>query len=260
MSYENLLIETKESIGIITINRPKALNALNTATLEELGKAFAAFNADDNIKVIVLTGAGEKAFVAGADIAAMQHLDPLAARDFAYTGQKIFTAIETMPKPVIAAIGGFALGGGCELAMACDIRVACENAKFGQPEVSLGVLPGFAGTQRLPRLVGKGIAKELIYTGDIIDASRAHAIGLVNKVVPPGEHLAHAIEMAEKIASKGPLAVRFCKEAINNGMEMDMDRACAYEAELFAVCFSTADRAEGMTAFLEKRKPIFQNK
>ncbi len=260
MSYENLLVETKESIGIITINRPKALNALNTATLEELGKAFAAFNNDDNIKVIVLTGAGEKAFVAGADIAAMQHLDPLAARDFAYTGQRVFSAIETMPKPVIAAIGGFALGGGCELAMACDIRVASENAKFGQPEVSLGVLPGFAGTQRLPRLVGKGIAKELIYTGDTIDAARAYAIGLANTVVPPGEHLAHAIKMAEKIASKGPLAVRFCKEAINNGMEMDMDRACAYEAELFAVCFSTADRAEGMTAFLEKRKPVFQNK
>ncbi len=260
MSYENLLVETRESVGIITINRPKALNALNTATLEELGKAFTAFNNDDNIKVIVLTGAGEKAFVAGADIAAMQHLDPLAARDFAYTGQRVFTAIETMPKPVIAAIGGFALGGGCELAMSCDIRVASENAKFGQPEVSLGVLPGFAGTQRLPRLVGKGIAKELIYTGDTIDAARAYAIGLVNTVVPPGEHLAGALKIAEKIASKGPLAVRFSKEAINNGMEMDMDRACAYEAELFAVCFSTADRAEGMTAFLEKRKPVFQNK
>lgn len=260
MEYANLLVECRGNVGIVTINRPKALNALNPETIAELEHAFADMGTDDTVKVIILTGAGEKAFVAGADIAAMKDLDPLAARAFAYKGQKVFTAIENMPKPVIAAIGGFALGGGCELAMACDIRIASENAKFGQPEVNLGVLPGFAGTQRLPRLVGKGIAKELIYTGDIIDAARAHAIGLVNKVVEQGKHLESAMEMAEKIAGKGPLAVRFSKEAINNGLEMDMDRACAYEAELFGLAFATHDRAEGMAAFLEKRKPVFENR
>ncbi len=260
MEYSNILVEKRESIGIVTINRPKALNALNPETIAELEQAFTVLGADDSLKVLILTGAGEKAFVAGADIAAMRDLDPLAARAFAYAGQKMMAGIENLPKPVIAAVGGFALGGGCELAMSCDIRIASENAKFGQPEVSLGVLPGFAGTQRLPRLVGKGIAKELLYTGDIIDAARAHAIGLVNKVVEPGKHLESALEMAGKIISKGPLAVRFCKEAVNNGMEMDMDRACAYEAELFAIAFATQDRAEGMGAFLEKRKPVFQNK
>ncbi len=260
MEYANLLVESRGNVGIVTINRPKALNALNPDTIAELEHAFAAMGADNALKVLVLTGAGEKAFVAGADIVAMKDLDPLAARAFAYKGQKVFTAIENMPKAVIAAIGGFALGGGCELAMACDIRIASENAKFGQPEVNLGVLPGFAGTQRLPRLVGKGIAKELIYTGDIIDAARAHAIGLVNKVVETGKHLESALEMAQKIAGKGPLAVRFSKEAINNGLEMDMDRACAYEAELFGLAFATYDRAEGMAAFLEKRKPVFENR
>lgn len=260
MNYENILVESREGIGIITINRPKALNALNTATINELGYAFTVFGEDEGIRAIVLTGAGEKAFVAGADIAAMRDLDPLAAREFAYTGQKVLTKIETLAKPVIAAIGGFALGGGCELAMACDIRIAGENAKLGQPEVGLGVLPGFAGTQRLPRLVGKGIAKELLFTGEIIDAERAHAIGLVNRVVPAGEHLESALAMAKTIGTKGPLAVRFCKEAVNAGMEMDLDRACAYEAELFSVCFSTDDRAEGMGAFLEKRKPVFRNR
>ena len=260
MEYSNILVEKRESIGIVTINRPKALNALNPETIAELEQAFTVLGADDSLKVLILTGAGEKAFVAGADIAAMRDLDPLAARAFAYAGQKMMAGIENLPKPVIAAVGGFALGGGCELAMYCDIRIASENAKSGQPEVSLGVLPGFAGTQRLPRLVGKGIAKELLYTGDIIDAARAHAIGLVNKVVEPGKHLESALEMAGKIISKGPLAVRFCKEAVNNGMEMDMDRACAYEAELFAIAFATQDRAEGMGAFLEKRKPVFQNK
>ena len=244
MEYSNILVEKRESIGIVTINRPKALNALNPETIAELEQAFTVLGADDSLKVLILTGAGEKAFVAGADIAAMRDLDPLAARAFAYAGQKMMAGIENLPKPVIAAVGGFALGGGCELAMSCDIRV----------------LPGFAGTQRLPRLVGKGIAKELLYTGDIIDAARAHAIGLVNKVVEPGKHLESALEMAGKIISKGPLAVRFCKEAVNNGMEMDMDRACAYEAELFAIAFATQDRAEGMGAFLEKRKPVFQNK
>ena len=260
MEYSNILVEKRESIGIVTLNRPKALNAINPETIAELEQAFTVLGADDSLKVLILTGAGEKAFVAGADIAAMRDLDPLAARAFAYAGQKMMAGIENLPKPVIAAVGGFALGGGCELAMSCDIRIASENAKFGQPEVSLGVLPGFAGTQRLPRLVGKGIAKELLYTGDIIDAARAHAIGLVNKVVEPGKHLESALEMAGKIISKGPLAVRFCKEAVNNGMEMDMDRACAYEAELFAIAFATQDRAEGMGAFLEKRKPVFQNK
>ena len=260
MEYTNVMVEVRGAVGIITVNRPKALNALNAETIEELQRAFTAMGADEALKVLILTGAGEKAFVAGADIAAMRDLNPLAARVFAYKGQQMLATIEAVAKPVIAAIGGFALGGGCELAMACDIRIASENAKFGQPEVNLGVLPGFAGTQRLPRLVGKGIAKELLFTGDIIDAHRAHAIGLVNKVVEAGKHLDSAVEMAEKIAGKGPLAVRLCKEAVNRGLEMDMDRGCAYEAELFAIAFATLDQAEGMSAFLEKRKPVFQNK
>ncbi len=260
MKFNTLLIEINEDIGVVTINRPQALNALNAETLQELFSAFEIMEADPAAKVVILTGAGTKAFVAGADISSMQDFDPLAARDFALLGQKTLRTIEKLSKPVIAAVNGFALGGGCELAMACDIRLASENAKFGQPEVNLGVIPGFAGSQRLPRLIGKGLAKELLFTGDIIDAREAHRIGLVNKVVQQDKLLETAKEMARKITTKGPLAVRFCKEAVNNGMEMEIDKACTYEADLFALSFATEDRAEGMKAFLEKRTANFQGR
>ncbi|WP_305046065.1 enoyl-CoA hydratase-related protein [Geoalkalibacter sp.] len=260
MEFNNLLLETGEGIATLTINRPKALNALNEETLKELHCCFAGLRSDPAIKVVILTGAGDKAFVAGADIAAMQGFDALAAREFARLGHEVFNLIEKLPQPVIAAVNGFALGGGCELAMACDIRLAGENARFGQPEVNLGVIPGFGGTLRLARLVGKGRAKELILTGDLIDAQEARRIGLVNQVLPSGDLLEGARKMAQKIASKGQVAVRLGKEAIDNGLEMDQDRAGRYEAELFGLCFATADQKEGMSAFLEKRAAQFQGR
>ena len=260
MEFNNLLIEISEGVAIVTINRPKALNTLNAETLKDLLSAFTLLEKDQQAKVIILTGAGNKAFVAGGDITYMQDLQPITARDFALLGQQILSFIEGFAKPVIAAVNGFALGGGCELAMACDIRLAAETARFGQPEVSLGVIPGFAGTQRLPRLVGKGRAKELLFTGDLIDAQEAWRIGLVNRVVPLEELLTASKEMARKIAGKGPLAIRFCKEAVNNGLEMESDRASAYEVDLFALCFATEDQAEGMTAFIEKRPAKFQGR
>ena len=259
MKYDNLLIEMSEGVALVTINRPKALNALNMDILRELISAFETLQTNADLRAVILTGAGGKAFVAGADIANMAGFDAMQAREFGRLGQRLMRAIETFPLPVIAAVGGFALGGGCELAMACDIRLASENAKFGQPEVNLGVIPGFAGSQRLPRLVGKGMAKELLYTGDIIDAREAHRIGLVNKVVETDKLMETAREMARKIASKGPVAIRFCKEAVDNGMEMEIDKACAYEADLFALCFATEDQKEGMQAFLEKRPARFRD-
>ena len=258
MKYENLLIEISDSVAIVTINRPKALNALNGATMADLHHAFTLLEADPRAQVIILTGAGQKAFVAGGDITYLQTLQPATSREFALYGQQVLQCIENLAKPVIAAVNGFALGGGCELAMACDIRLASDTAGFGQPEVNLGVMPGFAGTQRLARLVGKGRAKELLFTGAMIDAQEAWRIGLVNKVVPQAELLQAAKEMAREIAAKGPQAVRFCKEAVNNGLEMEINRGSAYEADLFALCFTTKDQAEGMTAFLEKRPAKFQ--
>lgn len=258
MEYTNLLVEVEQELATVTINRPKALNALNRETLLELQQAFSALEQDAVVKVIILTGAGEKAFVAGADISAMQALDVLQARSLALLGQTVLSAIENLDKPVIAAVNGFALGGGCELAMACDIRLAGEKARFGLPEVSLGVIPGFAGTQRLARLIGKGRAKELVFTGDMIDAQEAWRLGLVNKVLPQEELLAAARKMAHKIASRGPIAVRLSKEAINEGLEMDLDRASAFEADQFALCFTSADQKEGMQAFLEKRPADFK--
>lgn len=260
MSFENILLEKQGSIATVTVNRPKALNALNAATLKELGQVFGELGADDSVSVVILTGAGEKAFVAGADISFMKDLSAIEARKFALLGQEVFNTIENLPQPVIAAINGFALGGGCELAMACDIRLASENAKFGQPEVNLGVPPGFAGTQRLPRIVGKGRAKELLYTADMIDAQEAYRIGLVNKVTTVEELMGAAVKMAAKIASKGQVAIRLTKSAVNHGLEMDSARGMAYEAEVFGLVFSTADQKEGMTAFLEKRKPEFTGK
>jgi len=258
MHYENIRQERKGAATVVTIDRPKALNALNLDTLNELVHCLAEMQHDDETAVVILTGAGEKSFVAGADIAHMQDLDPLEAGRFARLGHLTARTLEELPQPVIAAINGFALGGGCELAIACDIRYASENAKFGQPEVNLGVIPGFGGTQRLPRLIGKGLANELLFSGDIIDAGEACRIGLVNKVFPQEELMERCLELAEKIASRGPLAVRLCKEAVNNGMEMDLARACRYEGDLFSLCFASREQKEGMQAFLEKRSPEFK--
>lgn len=260
MEFKNILLEKDGEIGIVSINRPKALNALNSETLKELSKVIDLVANDDEVKVVILTGAGGKAFVAGADITEMKDMNAIQGREFGALGQAVFTKLEFMEKPVIAAIPGFALGGGCELAMSCDIRISSENGKFGQPEVGLGITPGFAGTQRLPRLVGKGIAKELLYTADVIDAQEAYRIGLVNKVVPAEQLLDEAKKMAKKIAAKGQLAVRLAKAAVNQGMEMDLIRGIQYEAEIFGLCFATEDQKEGMTAFVEKRKPNFQGK
>lgn len=259
MALENVIIEQEGNIAVVYVNRPQAMNSLDVDTIKDLRQAFIELESNDDIAVVILTGSG-KAFVAGADIPYMKDLEPLAGRDFALLGQQVFKEIENYKKPVIAAVNGFALGGGCELAMSCDIRIASEKAKFGQPEVGLGIIPGFAGTQRLARLVGKGIAKELIYTGDIIDAQEALRIGLVNKVVPPEQLLDTAKEMAKKIASKAPIAIRLAKQAINEGLEMDSDRAYTHEANCFGFCFSTQDQKEGMSAFLEKRPPNFITK
>ena len=259
-TLENLLFAIEDKIATITFNRPKALNALNKATLLEAMTCLRECRNNDEVRVVILTGSGAKAFVAGADIAFMRELSPLAAREFACLGQELMNAIEGLNKPVIAAVNGFALGGGCELALACDIRLASENARFGQPEVNLGVIPGFAGTQRLPRLIGKGRACELIFTGDMIDAQEAYRIGLVNKVVTQEQLLPTCREMAARIVARGPVAVRLSKEAINNGLEMDLARACVLEADTFALCFASPEQKEGMTAFLEKRPAQFQGK
>ncbi len=257
MNYENLLVEMADGIAVVTINRPKALNALNEQILCELQGAFRSFAEDNAVQVVIVTGSGAKAFVAGADIAAMQPLSALQARNFAKQGHEVMRGIEACPKPVIAAVNGFALGGGCELALSCDIRLVSDNARFGQPEVNLGVIPGFGGTQRLARLVGKGLAMEMILTGDMVTAGEAHRIGLANKVYPQTELLDAAKEMAAKIISKGPFSVKLAKEAIRNGLEMDLDKANQYEAELFGLCFASHEQKEGMQAFLEKRPANF---
>jgi len=258
MTFENLLYACSDGIATLTLNRPKALNALNQSTLKELLCLFSGIRDDAAVKVVILTGAGEKAFVAGADISEMQPLDAVSGRRFALLGHQLAAAIEELPKPVIAAVNGFALGGGCELALCCDIRLASENARFGQPEVNLGVIPGFGGTQRLPRLIGKGRACELLMTGDMIDAAEAYRIGLVNKVLPAAELIPAAHKLAAKIAAKGQIAIGFAKSALRDGLETDLDRACAREADLFGLCFATADQKEGMQAFLEKRPAEFK--
>ncbi len=260
MGYENLLVEISERIATVTINRPKSLNALNPATMRELSAALEEVSHRDDAGVILLTGAGDKAFVAGADISAMRDFTPVQALEFALFGQGVLERIEQSPKPVIGVINGYALGGGCELAMACDILVASDTARFGQPEVNLGILPGYGGTQRLPRLVGRNLAKELVLTGEMIPAQRAYEIGLVNRVVPQADLMNAAREIAGKILSKGPLAVGAAKRVMNRGLDLDLPNACALEANAFAVCFSTEDRSEGMTAFLEKRKAEFRGR
>jgi enoyl-CoA hydratase len=258
MGWKNILVEKDQNLAVLTINRPKVLNALNAETVEEIGQAIEQLEADPEVRVIIITGAGDRAFVAGADIAYMSGLTPLEARDFARKGQRVLSKIENLSKPVIAAINGYALGGGCELAMACDIRVASEKAKIGQPEVSLGIMAGFGGTQRLTRLVNPGWAKEILFTGDQYDAQTARSIGLVNHVVPPEHLLDFCRELAGRIARQGPVAVRLTKEAVNEGLEMDLEKALIHEADLFGVLFSTRDSKEGLKAFLEKRKPEFQ--
>lgn len=259
MNFNNLILEKKDSIAILKINRPKALNALNTETLIELDSAIDSLENDDNVNVIILSGEG-KAFVAGADIVEMKEKTANEARVFGKLGADVFRKIELMEKPVIAAVNGFALGGGCELSMACDIRIASEKAKFGQPEVGLGITPGFSGTQRLARIVGSAKAKELIFTGNMIDANEAEKIGLVNTVVSKEELMDTALKMAEKISSNAQLAVRYSKTAINRGIETDIETGIEIEKDLFAICFSTEDQKEGMSAFIEKRKPSFKNK
>ncbi len=257
MTQKNMHVEKSEGIALVTISRPEALNALNIATLLELQELFKAIETDDAVQVVILTGSGTKAFVAGADIAAMQAFSALEARHFAKLGHEVMRTIETCVKPVIAAVNGFALGGGCELALSCDIRLVSDNAKFGQPEVNLGVIPGFGGTQRLARLVGKGRALELIMTGNMIKADEACQIGIANRVVPHDQLLEMAKDMARIIIGKGSYAVRLAKEAVRNGLEMDLDKANQYEAELFSLCFASADQKEGMAAFLEKRPAVF---
>ncbi len=260
MAYENVLYEKKGKIAYVTVNRPKVMNALNSLTVAELKSAFLEAKADGEVMGVIVTGSGDKAFVAGADISELADLSPMGAREFALHGQDAFRTIENLGKPVVAAVNGFALGGGCELAMACTLRVASSNAKFGQPEVNLGIIPGFAGTQRLARLMGKGLALELVMTGEMIDAQEAHRIGLVNKVVEPGEALSQAEKMMETILSKGPIAVRFAMEAVHKGLEMSFGEGCDLEANLFGLVSATEDMKEGLKAFLDKRKAEFKNK
>ncbi len=259
MAYENVLYEKKASIAYITLNRPQVMNALNSAAVTELKCACLEAGGDADVKGVIITGAGDKAFVAGADIGELSTLAPLAAKEFSLLGQDAFETVERLGKPVIAAVNGFALGGGCELAMACTLRVASSNAKFGQPEVNLGIIPGFAGTQRLARLVGKGIALELVMTGNTIDAQEAHRIGLVNRVVEQGRAVAGAEELMNTILSRGPIAVRFAMEAVYKGLDMSFKEGCDLEANLFGLVCASDDVKEGLRAFLDKRKPEFKN-
>lgn len=254
---DHVVIEKKDHVAVLKINRPDALNALNTEVLTELEQAVDRLDADEEVRVIVITGEG-RAFVAGADIGEMATLSMTEGRSFGQKGQKLYRKIEKMEKPTIAAVNGFALGGGCELAMACDIRYASETAIFGQPETGLGITPGFSGTQRLTQLVGKGLATEMILSATNIDANRAKEIGLVNRVTPPEELMEETMKLAEKIASNAPLAVRWANSAIKRGMEADTDTGIAIEGDLFGMCFATEDQKEGMKAFLERRKAEFK--
>lgn len=260
MDYKNLLFEVKNKIAFITINRPDKLNALNNETLNELNSCFDSISNNNEINVVIITGAGEKAFVAGADISELNELNETTGKIFAEFGQSVFNKIENLNKPVIAAVNGFALGGGCELAMACHIRLASEKAKFGQPEVNLGIIPGYGGTQRLARLINTGRAAELILTGDIIDANEAQRIGLVNKVYKPEELITKAVELAEKISTKGQIAIELSLKAIVSTNNLSETDGLKFEAELFGKCCSTEDFKEGTSAFLEKRKPEFKKK
>jgi len=257
MPEVNVRLEVEGPFATVTVDRPKSLNALDTRTLQELEKIAGDLALRSDVRGVVVTGAGEKAFVAGADIAEMNGMDADRARHFGALGQRVMDAISALPFPVVAAVNGFALGGGCELALACDFIYASENARFGLPEVTLGVLPGFGGTQRLTRLLGRARAKELIFTGDMIDAAKAKEIGLVLDVVPLPKLLGHARAALERVAKKGPLAVRRAKEAIDRGADLDLADGLEIERQLFSDLFASADRSEGMKAFLEKRPPVF---
>ena len=260
MAFENLLYEKRDGIGYVAVNRPEKLNALNRKTMDELYDCFQEIERDDEVRVIILTGAGEKAFVGGADINELAVRTPVEGKELSMRGQKILDLIEHLGKPVIAAVNGYALGGGCELALACTIRIASENARLGQPEVKLGLIPGYAGTQRLPRLVGRGRALEMVLSGEPVSAAEAYRIGLVNQVVPAQDLIAAAEKLARKILANAPLAVKFALEAVNHGLEMTQAEGQFLEANLFGLCCTTADMQEGTRAFLEKRLARFTGK
>jgi len=260
MAYENLLYEKKDQIGYVTFNRPKLLNALNRKTMEELGDLLSVARDDAEVRALILTGAGEKAFIAGADINELAQRTAIDGKEFSLFGQGVLHMLETMGKPSIAAINGYALGGGCELALACTIRLASRTAKLGQPEVKLGIIPGYGGSQRLARLCGKGVAHELVLSGEMISAEEALRIGLVNRVVEPAELIPAAEALAKKIIANAPLAVKFAMEAIEHGMEMPQEEGLFLEATLFGLCCATEDMREGTRAFLEKRPAQFKGR
>ena len=260
MELKHILYEVSDGVATITINRADVLNALSAATVKELDQVFAAASADDNVRVLIVTGAGEKSFVSGADISELARLDPVAGRRTAEFGQSVLRRLETMGKPSIAAVNGYALGGGCELAMACTIRIAADTAKIGLPEVTLGVIPGYAGTQRLPRIVGRGTAMDLILTGRAIDAQEALRIGLVSQVVPMGDLMETARKTALRILRNGPLAIRAAMQSVDHGLDVGFEHGCRMEASLFGLLCATDDTREGLKAFLEKRKPEFKGK
>jgi enoyl-CoA hydratase len=256
MTYKTILFAAEDGVGTLTFNRPEKLNALNAEMLAELSEVLDQVGKDPEIRALILTGQG-RAFIAGADIKTFTQLDPLGARQLAVTGQQVLAKLEGLPLPVIAGVNGFALGGGCEVAMACDLIYAAEEAEFGQPEINLGIMPGFGGTQRLARLVGKGLAKELCLTGRLIDAAEARAMGLVARVFPGTSLLEECTKIARSLAAKGRVALRSVKQTIDRGFDLDLPNACALEAEAFALCFASPDAKEGAVAFLEKRRPKF---
>jgi enoyl-CoA hydratase len=258
MSFDNLLLERDGAVAILTINRPQILNALNTTALDELRRAVLELKHDASVRAVIITGAGEKAFVAGADIKELAVQRPVQGKEHALRGQHVFDLIENLGKPVIAAINGYALGGGCELALACTLRVAADTARLGQPEINLGIIPGYGGTQRLPRLVGKGVALDLLLTGRQVTAGEALEIGLVNRVVPAAELMTEARRLADELATKAPIALQYIIEAVNRGLEVSFDKAQFLEASLFGLIASTEDMREGTSAFLEKRKAEFK--
>ncbi|MDM8524887.1 enoyl-CoA hydratase-related protein [Desulfococcaceae bacterium HSG8] len=260
MAYENIIFQVEEGIATITFNRPKALNALNSTLLGEFSDALGEISKNEDIRVLILTGAGEKSFVAGADITELAIFNSLQAKQFSKHGQLIIGKLQELSIPVIGAVNGFALGGGSEIALACDFIYASENAKFGLPEINLGIIPGFGGTQRLPRLIGKNMAKEMIFTGKMVSGAEAREIGIVNKVCPPESLMEEVLRTAKEIASKGKVSLRAAKEAVNNGMNTDLLTGCNIECDAFALCMSSEDAKEGTTAFLEKRKPVFKGK
>ena len=260
MTFENILVEKKNSIAYVTVNRPKVLNTLNMATMEELRSAFTDIKNDAAIRVAILTGSGEKAFIAGADISELAKHDAVSGKEYTHRGQSVLDLIENLGKPVIACINGFALGGGCEIAMACTMRLASSNAKLGQPEVKLGIIPGYGGTQRLPRLVGKGIAMQLVLAGEMISAEEAHRIGLVNEVTAPGDLIPRAEAIAQKIIANAPLAIQYAMEAVNRGLDLSLADGLYLEATLFGVCCATEDKTEGTTRVSREASSAVQRK